>query len=58
MREIITIPLTRDEWSVILESLDQFDYDRLKAWQLDDFDSGTDKADLLTRIEDKIRTEL
>lgn len=58
MPENITITLTRDELTVILEALDYYDYDRLKLWQLDDFDSGTDKADLLDRIETKIRTQL
>ena len=55
MREIITIPLTRDQWSVILEALEDYDHNRLKLWQLDDYDTGTDKEDYVSDLEDKIR---
>lgn len=55
MQEIITIPLTRDQWTAILEALETYDHDRLKLWQLDDYDTGTDKADYITAIEETIR---
>ena len=55
MREIITIPLTRDQWTTILEALETYDHNRLKLWQLDDYDTGTDKADYVSDLEEKIR---
>jgi hypothetical protein len=55
MREIITIPLTRDQWSTILEALESYDHNRLKLWQLDDYDTGTDKEDYVSDLEDTIR---
>lgn len=58
MREQITITLTRDQLTAILQSLETYDYDRLKLWQLDEFDTGSDKADFITRIEDDIQSVL
>jgi hypothetical protein len=58
MPEHITITLTRDELVAIKESLEFYDYNRLKLWQLDEFDTGTDKADYITRIENKIADKL
>ena len=55
MRETITIPLTRDQWSTILEALEDYDHRRLDLWQLDDYDTGTDKEDYVSDLEDKIR---
>jgi hypothetical protein len=55
MREIITIPLTRDQWSTILEALEDYDYDRLRLWQLDDYETGSNKADYVSDLEDTIR---
>jgi hypothetical protein len=55
VRETITIPLTRDQWSTILEALEDYDHNRLKLWQLDDYDTGTDKEDYVSDLEDKIR---
>ena len=58
MREQITITLTRDQLTAILQSLETYDYDRLKLWQLDEFDTGSDKADFISRIEDDIQSVL
>lgn len=55
MREIITIPLTRDQWSTILEALENYDHNRLELWQLDDYPTGSDKEDYVSDLEDKIR---
>jgi len=58
MTEHITITFTRDELMAIRESLEDYDYNRLELWQLDEFDTGTDKADYITRIENKIADKL
>ncbi len=55
MRETITIPLTRDQWTTILEALETYDHNRLKLWQLDDYDTGSDKSDYVSALEDQIR---
>lgn len=46
------VTLTYDQISVILEALEDFDVDRLKLWELDDYDSGTDKEDYFVRLEE------
>lgn len=46
------VTLTYDQISVILEALEDFDVDRLKLWELDEFDSGTDKEDYFVRLEE------
>jgi len=50
-----TLKLTTDQISVILEVLEDFNVDRFKLWELDDFDTGTDKEDYIVRLEEALR---
>lgn len=50
----MNLKLTDDQISVILEALQNFNVDRITAWQLDNFDSGTDKDDYVIEIEETL----
>lgn len=44
------LKLTRDQWSVIELALEELNPDKITAWQLDNYASGTDKSDYIEAI--------
>ena len=50
----LTVELTRDQLSVVIEALARFDDRFITAWELDGIESGEDKADYLFELTEQL----
>lgn len=50
----LTVELTRDQLSVVIEALARFDDRFITAWELDGIESGEDKADYLYELTEQL----
>lgn len=50
----LTIELTRDQLSVVIEALNNFDERWLAGWELDGIMAGKDKADYMIELTEQL----